>query len=82
MALIRCDVALCRYNRQRRCTLRGIQIGPGVVLPDPPAMGGMATSYGQLRAGYAQEFDAYAAFAEELAPEARPGAACLSFVLR
>ncbi len=79
MALIRCEVAHCRYNRQRRCSLREIQIGPGVVPPDPPAM---ATLYGQLRAGYAQEFDAYAAFAEELAPEARPGAACLSFVLR
>lgn len=83
MALIRCEATRCRYNGQRRCTLGRIEIGPGVTPTEPPVMGAVAASYdGQLRAGYAQEFEAYVAFAGELAPEVRPGAVCLSFVPR
>jgi ferredoxin-NADP reductase len=83
MAAITCEATACRYNARRRCTLTHIRVGPGVTPVAPAIIGATAASYdGQLRAGYAQEFEAYVAFAEELAPEFRPGAACLSFAPR
>lgn len=83
MALIHCEATVCRYNTRRRCTLARIQVGPGPMPEEASPLGAVAAAYdGQLRAGYAQEFEAYVAFADELAPAVREGAACLSFVPR
>ena len=83
MALIHCEATVCRYNARRRCTLARIRVGPGVMPDAASPLGAIAAAYdGQLRAGYAQEFESYVAFADELAPLVQDGAACLSFAPR
>jgi hypothetical protein len=80
MATIRCEVTTCRFNGQRRCTLSSIRIGSAQVGSPPSILGATTAGYdGQLRAGYATEFESYVAYALDQAQGATDGAACLSF---
>jgi hypothetical protein len=80
MASIRCEVTTCRFNGQRRCTLASIQVGDSTVMARPEVLGATSASYdGQLRAGYATEFESYVAYALNQAEGYADGAACLSF---
>lgn len=80
MALIQCDVTGCRFNGQRRCTLSDIMVAPGPVAVIPDVLGHDSSFYdGQLRAGYAAEFDAYVAYAETHPDSMGPGALCHSY---
>jgi hypothetical protein len=80
MATIRCEVTTCRFNGQRRCTLSSIAVGSAPVAAPPDVLGATASAYdGQLRAGYATEFESYVAYALDQAQGYADGAACLSF---
>lgn len=80
MAFIQCDVTGCRFNGQRRCTLAEIFVGPGPVGIVPEVLGHDSSYYdGQLRAGYASEFEAYALYAETHPEASGPGALCESY---
>lgn len=80
MARIVCDVTTCRFNSRNLCTLSGIQVGPAPVTVAPTVLGATASAYdGQLRAGYATEFEAYVDYAHEADGGRQDGAACLSY---
>ncbi len=80
MALIHCDVTGCWHNGQSRCTLAEITVAPGSVAVMPEVLGHNSSYYdGQLRAGYASEFDAYVAYAESHPETTSPGAICGSY---
>lgn len=80
MARIVCDVTACRFNSRQLCTLPGIQVGPAPVTVRPDVLGATASFYdGQLRAGYATEFEAYVEYAHHAHGNQEDGAACLSY---
>lgn len=80
MAEIACEVTACRFNARNRCSLPSVKIGPGDVTVTSPVLGAVASSYdGQLRAGYATEFEAYTDYANSQASQILPGAICTTF---
>lgn len=75
-----CHATGCRFNARHECSLMRIQVGPTEVPVPPEVLGATASAYdGQLRAGYATEFEAYSAYAGQQADGFREGAACLSY---
>ncbi len=80
MAEITCQVTTCRFNARNHCSLPSVQIGPGDVTVTSPVLGAVASSYdGQLRAGYATEFEAYTDYANSQASHILHGAICTTF---
>ena len=80
MAEIGCQVTTCRFNTRNHCSLSSVQVGPGHVTVTSPVLEAVASSYdGQLRAGYATEFDAYADYANGHPTHSLPGAVCTTF---
>ena len=80
MALVYCDVTGCRFNGQQRCTLGEIAVAPGPVAEIAEVLGHDSSYYdGQLRAGYAEEFNAYVQYAETHPESIGPGALCRSY---
>ncbi|MCL8208843.1 MAG: DUF1540 domain-containing protein [Actinomycetia bacterium] len=80
MASIRCEVTFCRFNGGRRCTLGEIRISPAPIPGGATLLGTSAAAYdGQLRAGYATEFESYADWARDQVKTWEDGAACFSF---
>jgi hypothetical protein len=80
MASVACQVTSCRFNGLQLCTLATLQIGPGSVTVASPNVGVIESSYdGQLRAGYADEFADYTAYASSPPTHTLDGAVCFSF---
>ncbi len=80
MASIACQVTSCRFNALQQCTLPTLQIGPGSVAVASPVVGALEARYdGQLRAGYADEFADYTAYANSTPTHIMDGAVCISF---
>lgn len=81
MTVIQCNVTNCRYNDVGRCSLTEIVVSPGSIAVIP----GMLEQTSQLpdgdwRAGYASEFEAYAAYAETHPDSLAAGALCQSYL--
>ncbi|MGC8487018.1 MAG: DUF1540 domain-containing protein [Clostridia bacterium] len=75
-----CHATGCRFNTRHECSLMRIQVGPTNVPVPPAVLGATSSAYdGQLRAGYATEFEAYTDYAAQQAEEFRDGAACVSY---
>ncbi len=80
MATIACQVTTCRFNARQRCTLSAVQIGSGDVAVSSPVLDAVVSSdAGQLRAGYASEFESYAEYANSQVSQILPGAICTTF---
>ena len=80
MPIITCQATSCRFNARHRCTLAQIRVGPADIPQSPEVLGVQAAAYdGQLRAGYATEFEDYTAYARQQFGSYAAGATCLSF---
>jgi hypothetical protein len=77
VSTIVCQVTGCRFNARQRCTLPSIRVEPADILDVPEVVG--SPYDGQLRAGYATEFEDYTTYAQQQAGALKPGAACFSF---
>ena len=80
MTWILCDVTECRYNDHERCALSEIRVSPGSVGVVPEILEPTANlSPESLLAGYADEFDAYAEYAQAHPDAMAQGALCRSY---
>ena len=75
-----CHATGCQFNARHACSLMRIRVGTTEVPVAPEVLGATSSAYdGQLRAGYAAEFEAYTDYAAEQTAGFREGAACLSY---
>ncbi|MCY0900149.1 MAG: DUF1540 domain-containing protein [Firmicutes bacterium] len=80
MTIIQCDASECQHNDQGLCGLEEIYVGPGSVGSIPDILEASPSfQSGQLRPGYASEFEAYVDYASTHPEALFPGALCKSY---